>query len=97
MIQEGRISQVPKRGRKAESGFERTEDWRVMKSRIDKGLKPGAAVWATLTEDDKEQMGIMNRRTIARFVQKYLASVGKEYTVKAFHRDDMDFIVVERP
>ena len=87
-------SQVPKRERKSESLFEKTREWSKMKSDMDKGLKPKEALRVTLSEEEKVEYGITNRRTIARFLQKYIAEKGFDYTVKSFQRDGLDFIVV---
>jgi hypothetical protein len=65
-----------------------------MKRDIDKGLKPKEALQVSLSEKDKEEIGITNRRTVARFVQKYLASRSLPYTVGSFSRDGLDFVVV---
>lgn len=89
------LSKVPKRERKSESRFERTPEWQLMKVDIDKGLKPQTALQVQLTDADKLKYKIQNRRTIARFVKKYLDKAGLKYVVKSFRRDDQDFIVVE--
>ena len=97
MYKKVKENQVPKRERKSESRFEKTHEWSMMQADIDRGLKPMEALQVTLTDADKEKYRITNRRTIARFVQKYIAEKGLKYTVKSFRRDDMDFIVVQRP
>lgn len=88
-------SQVPKRERKSESRFERTDEWRHMKADIDKGLKPLEALQCALSPEDKKRYKISNRRTIARFVKRYLESKGLKYGVKSFNREGLDFIVVQ--
>lgn len=85
---------VPKRRRLSTPRFEKTEEWQLMRADIDKGLKPNEALQVSLTEEDKKKYKIKNRRTVARFVKKYLASRKLPYTVKSFHRDDRDFIIV---
>jgi hypothetical protein len=87
-------SDIPKRERKSESRFEKTPEWLAMKADIDRGLKSKEALQVALTDADKEKYRITNRRTVARFVKKYLDEQGHEYTVKSFRREDMDFIVV---
>lgn len=88
-------SQLPKRTRKSESRFEKTADWRKMKADIDAGLKPQEALQVVLTDEDKRKFGITNRRTIARFVKKYIKDKGLRYSVKSFHREGVgDFIIV---
>jgi len=88
-------SQIPKRRRTSVSRFENTEEWRLMKADIDNGLKPGEALQIVLTDDDKVKYKIKNRRTVVRFVQKYLDSKGLKYGIKSFRRDIGDFIVVQ--
>jgi hypothetical protein len=90
-----KATQVPKRGRKSESRFERTEEWRMMKADLDRGLKPQEALQVTFSEAEKEKIGISHRRTIARFVQKYLATNEFPYIVKSFHREGLDFVIVQ--
>jgi hypothetical protein len=90
-------SEVPKRRRLATSRFELSPEWKLMKADFDKGLKPGSVMMVTLNEDDKAKLGIRNRRTIARFVQKYLAAHKLPYRVKSYRSDAGDVIVVERP
>lgn len=85
---------APRRKRLSFSRFEMTEEWRLMRGDIDKGLKPQEALQVSLTDEDKKKYKITNRRTVARFVKKYLASRKLPYTVKSFHRDDRDFIIV---
>jgi hypothetical protein len=88
-------NQVPKRRRKVVARFESTEEWRLMKADIDKGLKPREALQVILTDEDKKKYKIKNRRTVARFIQKYLDSKGLKYGVKCFGRDNGDFIIVQ--
>jgi len=87
-------NQIPKRRRASVSRFESTEEWRLMKADIDKGLKPNEALQVTLTDADKELYKIKNRRTVARFIQKYLDSKGLKYGVKTFRRDNGEYIIV---
>lgn len=88
------IKDTAKRKRLSSARFELTEEWRLMRTDIDKGLKPNEALQVSLTEEDKNKYKIKNRRTVARFVKKYLASRKLPYAVKSFHRDDQDFIIV---
>jgi predicted nucleotidyltransferase len=95
MYKKTKADQVPKRARKSESRFEHTEEWRLMKADIDRGLKPQEALQAVLTPEDKKKYKIKNRRTIARFIKKYLESKGLKYGVKSFNKDGADYIVVQ--
>lgn len=89
-----KAADVPTRERKSESRFERTPEWKAMKADIDRGIKPNEALQITLTEEEKKRLGISNRRTIARFVQRYLAAKELPYIVKSFHREKQDFVLV---
>lgn len=95
MYEKVKENQIPKRRRTVVSRFESTEEWRLMKADIDKGLKPREALQVILTDEDMRKYKIKNRRTVARFIQKYLDSKGLKYGVKTFRRDSGDFIVVQ--
>ncbi|MFZ0915150.1 MAG: hypothetical protein WBQ76_15145 [Candidatus Korobacteraceae bacterium] len=95
MYKKVKASEVPKRRRVSTSRFEVTEEWRLMKADIDRGLKPQEALQVILTTEDKKRYKIRNRRTVARFVKKYLDSRGLKYRVDSFGRDGRDFIVLK--
>jgi hypothetical protein len=95
MYIKGKMNDVPKRKRTGISRFERTPEWQLMKADIDKGLKPMEALQVILTEEEKAKYKIKNRRSIARFIKKYLEAKGLSYNVRNFHRDEGEFIVVE--
>ena len=85
-----------KRSRKAVSRFEKTGDWRLMRADIERGLKANEALQLVMTDEDKLKYKIRNRRTVARFVRKYLKERKLPYVVKSFHRDDMgDVLIVQ--
>jgi hypothetical protein len=87
---------LPKRSRQSVSRFEKTEDWRLMRADIEKGLKANEALQVVMTDEDKLKYKIKNRRTVARFVRKYLNERKLPYVVKSFHRDDMgDVLIVQ--
>lgn len=88
------VAKAPKRKRKAVFRFELTPDWRQMQMDIDKGLKPEEALQVIFTEADKEQYNIHNRRSIARFIQKYLAAKELPYTVKSFERKENGYFII---
>lgn len=90
-----KAKEVPARGRKSESRFERTPEWKAMKADIDRGLKAQEALQVALTKEEMVGYGITNRRTIARFLQKYLAASELPYTVKSFQRDGRDYVIVQ--
>jgi hypothetical protein len=69
-----------------------------LKADMDKrDLTPNEFLELALTDDDKEKYGITNRRTIARFLQKYIKDNKLKYTVKSFRREDKDFFIVAKP
>lgn len=103
-------NQVPKRERKTESHFEKTEEWRMMKKAIDTGLAPESApnakdaggAMVQLTEEDKASMGIVaglnGRITVTRTITRYLKSKGLHgYRVTGFQKDGLDHILVLGP
>ena len=88
--------EVTKRSRLSVSRFEKTDEWCMMRADIDKGLKANDALQVVLTEHDKWKYKIKNRRTVARFVRKYLEQRNLPYVVKSFHRDDVgDILIVQ--
>ena len=88
------MAAVPKRERKSESLFEGTAEWKKLRADIDRGIKDREALQITLAEADYARIGIQSRRTVARFIQKYLEKEGHEYKVKSFQSNGLDFIVV---
>jgi|SRR5579872_1159165 len=88
---------VTKRSRLSVSRFEKTEEWRLMRADIEKGLRADEALQVVLTDEEKKRYKIRNRRTVARFVRKYLEQRNLPYIVKSFHRDDTgDILIVQR-
>jgi hypothetical protein len=90
------VAKAPKRTRKSVYRFELTPDWKMMKADLDRGLKPGEACQVFFTEADKVKYNIHNRRSIARFIQKYIRERELPYTVKSFERREAggDFYVL---
>lgn len=84
---------VPKRKRATESRFESTPEWQSLRADL-KGLKRGESLQITFEERDYKRIGLKARRSVARFVQKYLEKQGHDYRVKTFYLDGKDFIVV---
>jgi|SRR5215467_415675 len=92
------VTDLPKRTRIRASRFEKTEEWRMMRADIEKGLKANDALQLVMTDEDKMTHKIKNRRTVVRFVRKYLKDRNLPYVVKSFHRDDMgDVLIVRHP
>jgi hypothetical protein len=78
--------------------LEKTEEWRLMRTDIEKGLKANDALQLVMTDEDKQKYKIKNRRTVVRFVRKYLEDRNLPYVVKSFHRDDIgDVLIVRHP
>lgn len=66
-----------------------------MKADIDKGLKPGEALQVIFSDRDQEKYAIKSRRTIARFIKKYISTRGLPYAVKSFERRETgDFVIL---
>lgn len=87
---------VPRRSRLSTSRFENTHEWRMLRADIDAGLKADDVLEIRLTEADKKKYNLMHRRTVTRFIKKYLESKGFPYRVRSFHRDDEgDFFLVQ--
>jgi hypothetical protein len=89
-------AEIPKRPRKAVSRFERTDEWRLMKADLDKGVKAHEALQVILTGADKQKYGIKNRRSVVRFLQKYLKQHKLPYSLKSFEHDSGDFFVIKK-
>lgn len=89
-----KAADAPKRRRAAVSRFEKTQEWQLMKKDLDKGLKPNEALEILLTEDDRERYGLQHRRTVARFIKKYLDTHNLPYTLKSFARDTGDYFLI---
>jgi hypothetical protein len=90
-------SDVPRRPRKAGSRFENTNEWKFAKAKLDKGLAPTEAIAIMLSDDDKANYGLKNRRTIARFIVKYLADHELPYTLKSFTEGTSDCFFIHNP
>jgi hypothetical protein len=94
MFRKIKASEVPRRRRKAVSRFELTQEWKLMKAALDKGLKPQEALEVVLTPDDKKKYNLEHRRTVTRFIQKYVRSLNLPYSVKSFERESGTFFLV---
>lgn len=68
-----------------------------MRSALEKKLKPDEALEICLTPEDKAKHRITNRRTVARFIQKYIASHHLPYIFKSFGRETGDYFLVICP
>ncbi len=90
-----KASDAAKRRRLSVSRFEKTEEWRLMKADLDKGLKPNEVLQVMLDDDEKRKYRIRNRRTVARFIKKYLTDHKLPYTFKSFSREGADVFLVQ--
>jgi hypothetical protein len=62
------------------------------------GLKANEALQLVMTDEDKRRHNIKNRRTVARFIAKYLRDKKLPFMLKSFHRDDMgDLFIIRHP
>lgn len=89
-----KVADAPKRRRLVVSRFEKTQEWRLMKRDLDKGLKPGEALEIILTDDDRKKYGLQHRRTVARFLRKYIRSHNMPYKLTSFSRETGDYFLV---
>ncbi len=96
MYKKIKIDATPKRRRRAVSQFEKTDEWGLMKTDLEKGLAPGEALQVLLTENDKKKYGIRTRISVARFIKKYLAGQKLPYNVRSFRRDEGDYVIVHQ-
>ncbi len=55
-----------------------------MKADLDRGLKPTEALQVIFTRQDQQKYNLRNRRSIARFIQKYIAARDLPYKVTSF-------------
>lgn len=87
-------NQVPKRERYQPSRFEATPEWAAMKADLDKGLKPKETAKLELTEGDYARIGVSSKKTIYRFLLKYVKDNGLPYKVKSRQSQGRDFILI---
>lgn len=91
------ISLAAKKQRVVVPRFARTAEWEMMKTDLDKGLRRQEVLQLSLSDDDKIKYGLKSRRTIARFIRKYLRSRNLAYVVRSFRRDSKDYVLVQAP
>ena len=58
MLKTVKTTDVPQRARKGESRFEKTPEWDGIRAAIRKGLKPGASLQMTLSDEEKAKYRI---------------------------------------
>lgn len=91
--------EIPKRKRQSVPRFQLTPEWAQMKSKLDRGLNPEEQILVTLTEEEKAKYRIKDRKTIMRFIRRYLRQNNFKYNFKTFNRDGADWFVIyeDRP
>jgi hypothetical protein len=83
--------------RMKQSRFEQTNEWRLLKRDLEKGLKPDEVLQLALTGDYLKASQIKNRVTVVRFIKRYLATHNYPYHVMSFRRDNVEYVQVYRP
>lgn len=78
------LDKAAKRKRIRVPRFEKTEEWRMMQTDIEKGLKPGTVLQLRFTEADQQKYRITNRRTVARYIKNYITARKLPYKVRSF-------------
>lgn len=86
---------IMKKYRPAQSGVESLSHWPLVKATIDDGLPPQAGVELMVTDELAEARNIAGKRTVSRFLKKYVESIGKagEYTIKQRRPPDAGFTI----
>jgi hypothetical protein len=88
------VAKVAKRKLVRVPRFEKTPEWGYMKADIDKGLKPGEALQVVFGPEDQKKYHIRNRRSIARFIKKYLVTLNLPYIVTSFERRETGHFII---
>ena len=86
--------QVARRTRKVASLFESAPDWAKLKRDLDHGRIPALGAQIALTDADNAEYGITSRRTVPRFIQRYIKDNALPYVVESFRRDGVDYVKV---
>lgn len=97
MFRKIKATEAPRRKRASVSRFEVTAEWKQMRAALDKGLTPNEALEVILTPEDKKKYDIKNRRTVTRFIKKYLRAHGLKYALHSFNRELGDYFIVSNP
>jgi hypothetical protein len=97
MFKKIKISELPKRTRKARSRFELTPEWRQLKKVLDAGLKKDEACSVGFTDAEMAEYRIKNWRTISRFIEKYIRNQELPYIVKSQSNGDLHTVLVLGP
>jgi hypothetical protein len=90
------VDKVPKLARVRIPRFERTKEWTQLRDALEKGLKPDEVLAVTFTEADMRKYRITNRRTVSRYLQRYVAAHKLPYKVQGFQVSGGFFVQVKR-
>ncbi len=91
------IAKAPKLTRRRIPRFEKTKEWGMLRDALEQGLKPTEAVDVFFSEAEMRKYRITNRRTVARYVAKYIAANKLPYTIKSFGETTGFHVQVYRP
>ncbi len=75
------LDKAVKRTRVRIPRFEKTEEWKALKRDLDRGLKPGTVLQIRFGPEEMKKYRITNRRTVARYLQKYITEHKLPYEV----------------
>lgn len=92
------VDKAPKQTRHRVPRFERTKEWAQLRAALEKGLKSTEAVSVIFTDAEMKAYRITNRRTVARYVQKFIKDHKLPYKVRSFSLPGGGFnVLVSRP
>lgn len=80
-----KIGEGPKRQRIQPSRFESTPHWREMKKALAAGIGESEYIQIQLTPEEQAEYKLKHRRTIARFLKKYVQDNSLRYSVNSFN------------
>jgi hypothetical protein len=84
-----------KRSRRKPSKFETTEHWEQLKGTMHRGsIKPGETEMIAWTIADKKKYRITDRRTIARFLQRYIDKHKLPYRSGILTEEGVEYVTV---
>lgn len=89
------VKEAPRRKRRSVSRMEALPQWQLMREDLEKHkMTPNEVRQITVTPEDRDKYRIQSRRTMTRFVAKYLQDSQMPYRVNSFNRDGVVFIQV---
>jgi hypothetical protein len=87
------LAKAPKRTRVRACRFEITKECKSLLAAMEKGLKPTEVLRVCFTEADMQKYRITNRRTVARYVRKYIDAHKLPYVMVSFQNPQGGFEV----